>query len=109
MDGEKIITIVQGETLRLRVRLRDKRTGAPVDLTGATITAEIKRTWTAATALKALAIEPYDLAGGVYYCVLDEAGSDAIPPGNHVFVSLIRWPDGTVKKHPRFRFTVLPG
>jgi hypothetical protein len=106
---EPIITIVQGETLQLRVRIRNKRTGDPYPLTGAVIMAEIKRTWASPTALKTLVIEPYDLDGGVYVCVLDEASSKEIPPGEHVFTSLIRLDGGSVIKRPRCRFHVLPG
>lgn len=106
---EPVITIVQGETLRLRVSLRDKRTGAPIDLTGASISSQVRRTYTAAAALASLTVEPEDLAGGLFYLTLDEAGSDAIPAGRHVFDARVEFAGGTVKKRPRGQLLVLPG
>lgn len=105
---EPIITIVQGETLRLRVTIRNKRTGAPYPLTGAAITAEIRRTYAAPTALGAFTIEPDNLAEGTFFMVLDEAGSDAIPAGRHIFEVRMELSGGAVKKRPRGQIEVLP-
>ncbi len=106
---EPVITIVQGETLRLRVKLRNKRTGAPVDLTGATLASQVRRTYAAPEVLATLTIEPEDLAGGVFSLTLDEAASDALPAGRHVFDVRIESAAGDVKKRPRGQLRVLPG
>jgi len=106
--GEPIITIVQGETLRLRVTVRNKRTGAPIDLTGAAITGDVRKAFNGAS-LKAFTIEPGVLAEGVFRLLLDKTASEAIPSGDHVFQARIETADGTVKKRPRGKFIVLPG
>lgn len=107
--NEPIITIVQGETLRLRVSLRNKGTNAPVNLTGAGISAQIRRTYAAPEVLATLTIEPEDLTAGLFYLTLDEAGMDAVPAGRHVFDVRVEFPDGMVKKRPRGQLHVLPG
>ena len=104
-----VITIVQGETLRLRVRLRARRTGAPVDLTGAAVTAEIRRTWAATEPIGVLAVLPDNPAGGTYYLVLDRAASGALPAGRHIFEVTVEFAAGEVRKLPRGIFAVLPG
>jgi hypothetical protein len=107
--NEPIITIVQGETLRLRVSLRNKRTGSPVDLTGASISSQVRRTYADPAVLATLTIEPEDLSAGLFYLTLDEAGTDAIPAGRHVFDVRVELADGTIKKRPRGQLHVLPG
>lgn len=107
--NEPIITIVQGETLRLRVSLRNKRSNAPVNLTGASISAQVRQAYTAPGVLATLTIEPEDLTAGLFYLTLDEAGTDAVPSGRHVFDVRVEFPDGMIKKRPRGQLHVLPG
>ena len=106
---EPVITIVQGETLRLRVSLRNKRNNSPIDLTGAGISAQVRQTYAAPAALANMTIEPEDLAAGLFYLALDEAGTGAVPAGRHVFDVRVEFPDGTIKKRPRGQLHVLPG
>lgn len=107
--SDSIINIVQGATLRLRVRVRSKTSGQPVDLTGTTITSQIRNTYAAAATVGEFAIETEDLANGVFVMALGEVASEAIPSGRHVFDVRIEFADGSIKKHPRGQLNVLPG
>lgn len=109
MSTEPVITIIQGETIRLRVRIRAKASGLPVDLTGAVITSQIRKTYTAEAVEGAFDIEPDDLAAGSFFIVLDEAASNEIPSGRHVFDVRIELTAGVVKKRPRGQLNILPG
>jgi hypothetical protein len=105
---EPVIEVAQGETVRFRVRLRNKRTGAPYPLTGATITSDIKRSDTSPTKIASHTIEPIDLENGEFLVVLEPEQSASLPVGRVVWdVKIVI--NGDVKKRPRGQYNVLHG
>jgi len=107
--SDTMINIVQGATLRLRVRIRNKSTGSPIDLTGTITSAQIRRTYSAEEVLATFGVEPDNLAAGTFFLTLDGSESEAMPAGRHVFDVRIAFANGTVKKAPRGQLNVLPG
>lgn len=68
----------QGETKSFPVTIKDKDTGTPIDLTGATITSDIRKEYNTAV-VASFTITETDLANGSFSLDISSTVSEALP------------------------------
>jgi len=91
----------QGETVEFPVIMTEKDTGTPIDLTGATITGDIRKEYTT-DVLASFIITETDLSVGSFSFGLSSSTSEALPMNNKgritsfVFDIDVKYPSGRI-------------
>ena len=77
------IRVYRGDTVSLPFQVLDDATGDPVDLTGYTITAEVRKERLDATAYQSFSVVVSDAANGLFSLVMNPATTAAFECGEH--------------------------
>lgn len=91
------IEFVRGDTKIFEVTLQDKILQTPVDITGATVTSQIRDGADGATALATATGSLVDATNGVFRVTYSAASTAALSVGNFKFDIQIEFADGTIR------------
>jgi hypothetical protein len=79
------IDIYIGDDYLLRARVKNRSTGAAVDITGRTYTAQLRRYPASPDVLAEFVCAIEDAAGGIFTCTLDAATTSALAAGTAAY------------------------
>lgn len=83
--GDVPLTIRVGDTESVTVRIKDKTTGNPINVTGRTYASQIRREPLNSTVLASWSIDTTNAATGVLIMTLDKTVTATLPPGNATY------------------------